>query len=70
MIVPGFQIVGTSQTTIIELLRNICAPEVGPTFAYKTALDGRFEMPVMLYEPGKYPRGFIAPVRFLWSKHR
>ncbi|KAL4002755.1 Ribonucleases P/MRP protein subunit POP1 family protein [Acanthocheilonema viteae] len=65
-----FQIIGSSQTAIIELLRNICAPEVGPTFAFKTALDGRFEMPVMLYEPSKYPRGFIAPARFLWSKHK
>ncbi|VDK80434.1 unnamed protein product [Litomosoides sigmodontis] len=63
-------IIGTSQAAIIELLHNICAPEIGPTFAFKTALDGRFEMSVMLYEPRKYPRGFIAPARFLWSKHR
>ncbi|KAM3723191.1 Ribonucleases P/MRP protein [Dirofilaria immitis] len=65
-----FQIIGTNQTAIIELLRSICAPEVGPTFACKSALDGRFEIPIMLYEPGEYPRGFIGPARFLWSKHK
>ncbi|EJD74850.1 ribonuclease P/MRP protein subunit POP1 containing protein [Loa loa] len=65
-----FQIIGTSQAAIIELLRNICAPEAGATFAFKTALDGHFEMPVMLYEPSEYPRGFISPARFLWSRHR
>lgn len=65
-----FQIIGTSQASIIKLLCNICAPEVGSTFASKIALDGRFEMPVMLYEPGHYPRGFIAPARFLWSKNK
>ncbi|MCP9258126.1 hypothetical protein DINM_002644 [Dirofilaria immitis] len=63
-------IIGTNQTAIIELLRSICAPEVGPTFACKSALDGRFEIPIMLYEPGEYPRGFIGPARFLWSKHK
>ncbi|KAK6102211.1 Ribonucleases P/MRP protein subunit POP1 family protein [Brugia pahangi] len=65
-----FQIIGTSQASIIKLLCNICAPEVGSTFASRIALDGRFEMPVMLYEPGHYPRGFIAPARFLWSKNK
>uniref|UniRef100_A0A915PE04 Ribonucleases P/MRP protein subunit POP1 n=1 Tax=Setaria digitata TaxID=48799 RepID=A0A915PE04_9BILA len=65
-----FQVIGINQKAIIEPLYNICAPEVGPTFAFKAALDGRFEMPVMLYEPGKYPYGFIAPVRFSWSKNR
>ncbi|VDN44810.1 unnamed protein product [Gongylonema pulchrum] len=51
-------------------MRQLCIPEVGASFAFKAALDGRFEIPVQLYEPGLYPDGFIAPVRFLWTTNR
>ncbi|VDM95089.1 unnamed protein product [Thelazia callipaeda] len=65
-----FQIIGPNLMAIAKPLCVMCSPDIGPTLASKIALNGHFELSVMLYEPGKYPSGFIAPVRLLWSKHR
>uniref|UniRef100_F1KSV7 Uncharacterized protein n=1 Tax=Ascaris suum TaxID=6253 RepID=F1KSV7_ASCSU len=62
-----FQICCDKESELIDALRPLCAPSTSATFAFKPASDGRFEIPVLLYEPGKYPHGFIGPVRFAWT---
>ncbi|MFH4977390.1 hypothetical protein AB6A40_004099 [Gnathostoma spinigerum] len=63
-----FQISTSNQRSLIEKLRCLCQPSASATFAFKAALNGRMETPVLLYEPSEYPSGFIGPARFLWCR--
>ncbi|KAK6026092.1 ribonuclease P/MRP protein subunit POP1, partial [Ostertagia ostertagi] len=57
-----------NQSELISMLSPLCANSASPTFAFKSGLDGRYEVSTLIYYPGQYPRGLIGPARFLWSR--
>ncbi|KAJ1357503.1 hypothetical protein KIN20_015668 [Parelaphostrongylus tenuis] len=57
------------QALIISMLSSLCVNTTSPTFAFKSSLDGRYEISTLIYHPGQYPLGFIGPVRFQWIKN-
>ncbi|VDK18718.1 unnamed protein product [Anisakis simplex] len=61
---------GGNENDLISALRSLCVPSASATFAFKSALENRFEITTLLFEPGKYPFGFIGPVRFCWTGER
>ncbi|VDK21641.1 unnamed protein product [Anisakis simplex] len=61
---------GGNENDLISALRPLCEPSASATFAFKSALEDRFEITTLLFEPGKYPFGFIGPVRFCWTGER
>ncbi|VDD94702.1 unnamed protein product [Enterobius vermicularis] len=65
-----FQITVEDRQWLISTLSVLFPPSASPTLAYKTSLNGTFEISSLLYEPGEYPRGFIGPVRFMWCKKK
>ncbi|VDM42584.1 unnamed protein product [Toxocara canis] len=62
-----FQICCDKESELMDALCPLCVPSTSATFAFKAALEGKFEVTTLLYKPGQYPHGFIGPVRFLWS---
>lgn len=65
-----FKITVEDRQWLISTLSVLFPPSASPTLAYKTSLNGTFEISSLLYEPGEYPRGFIGPVRFMWCKKK
>ncbi|KAK6745093.1 hypothetical protein RB195_011664 [Necator americanus] len=57
-----------NQEELISLLNPMCVNAVGPTFAFKSGLNGLYEIATHLYHPGQFPNGFIGPSRFQWSR--
>ncbi|EYC21885.1 hypothetical protein Y032_0018g3585 [Ancylostoma ceylanicum] len=57
-----------SQEEVISLLNPMCVNTVSPTFAFKSGLNGLYEVATHLYHPGQYPNGLIGPARFQWSR--
>ncbi|XGW15157.1 hypothetical protein V3C99_000995, partial [Haemonchus contortus] len=58
----------SKQDELIAMLSPLCVNSASPTFAFKSGLDGRYEVSTLIHHPGQYPRGLIGPARFLWSK--
>lgn len=54
---------------ILKLLALFTARGVSAHFGFKPALNGDLEMQTLVYEPNKYPYGFVGPVRFSWTKN-
>lgn len=63
-----FLISHDKQEELISVLSALCVNAASPTFAFKSGLEGRYEVSTLIYHPGQYPRGLIGPARFLWSK--
>lgn len=55
---------------ILKLLSKFTIRGISASFGLKLAMNGGLEMSVLVYEPEKYPHGYIGPVRFLWIKNR
>lgn len=52
--------------TIVDSLSKMCVNYVSPSFKFRPALVEGLEVTTLLYEPEKYPYGFIGSVRFSW----
>lgn len=59
-----FLVSDQNRKLLIDMLSKFCQKEVSPTFSNARAVCGDAEMPVMLFTPSEYPRGFIGPARF------
>ncbi|TKR68267.1 hypothetical protein L596_024268 [Steinernema carpocapsae] len=62
------EITSASQSRLIQLLAPLSAPGVAPSFAFKMALEGKYEVSTLLYKPDLFPRCCLGPVKFQWVK--
>ncbi|CAI4228855.1 unnamed protein product [Auanema sp. JU1783] len=56
----------SSQEELMNLLKPLFDNRASLTVAAKAALNCQTEISSMLYEPNKYPQGFIGPCRLQW----
>uniref|UniRef100_A0A0N5A9C3 Ribonucleases P/MRP protein subunit POP1 n=1 Tax=Syphacia muris TaxID=451379 RepID=A0A0N5A9C3_9BILA len=64
------QIVMGDRAPVLSALHAFFSPLACLTPASKFAEDGRFEVSAFFYKPNEYPKGFIGPIRFMWSANR
>ncbi len=56
-----------SREHVLDGLQRLCSAHTGLTFASSSHANGKYEATVDLYEPNKYPFGYIGPAKYCWS---
>ncbi|KAK2558167.1 Ribonucleases P/MRP protein subunit POP1 [Acropora cervicornis] len=59
-----------AQGKIIQAMNHLTNQDAGLTVGAKCYLNGTRQGHVVLYQPGQYPHGALAPVSFLWRQQK